>query len=92
MKKLKLFKVEFEWEIHDTRKGYFGYKEGKSTIQVNTYDELGVINYAITFCEYIPSYELERNNIDIEEFREGNTCSYHYYTKLKIINKVERIA
>lgn len=81
--------LTIEWEIHDTRKENGGYWIGTSklTVKAKSYAEL--MSAAINFANALPSWEFERNNIDLEEYREGKNCRYHYRTEISKILKIE---
>ena len=83
--------VIIEWEIHDTRDMSGGYRTGTSklAIKANNYEKL--VNIAINFASNLPDWELKANNIDLESYREGKTCRYHYATKLSKILKIENL-
>ncbi len=87
MKKL----ITLEWEIHDTRDMGGGYRTGISKLQVQTKSYVEAINQAIRFASNLPSWELDRNNIDLEQYREGKICRYYYKTKLSKILKIENV-
>lgn len=87
-KKMKKI-ITIEWEIHDTRKMNEGCRVGVSTLAIKTRDTAKAINAVIDFAGNLPSWEFERNDIDLEEYREGKTCRYHYTTKLTKILKIE---
>ena len=80
--------ITLEWEIRDTRKMDLGvYQLGTSTIIVDTKKNESPINSAIEFASNLPSWELERNNIN--DYRDGNICRYHYMTRITKIISVE---
>ena len=81
--------LTIEWAIHDTRKENGGYRTGTSklTVKAKSYAEL--MSAAINFAKDLPSWELKRNNIDLEEYREGKICCYHYRTEILKISKIE---
>lgn len=82
-------RIELEWEIHDTRNEVPGYRTGKSTLIVKAKSYADAMNAAINFAKNLPSWELERNNIDLEEYREYPVCRYYYETKLSKILKIK---
>ena len=84
----RVYFIDMEWEIRDAREGKScGFRIGRSTLQVEAETEVGAVNRAIDFCRNLPSWELKSNNIDIEDYREGNTCRYHDSIQLsKIIS------
>lgn len=45
----------------------------------------------IEFAQHLPNYELERNNIDVNEYREGNVCRYYYSTMISKILEIKII-
>lgn len=81
--------ITIEWEIHDTRDITGAYKTGISKLKVKAKNYLHAINMAISFASSLPSWEFERNNIDLERYREGKICRYYYTTKLSKILKIE---
>ena len=82
--------ITFEWEIYDTR-DMGGFRTGTSTLELDAVNNTDAINAVIRFCESVPSWEFERNGINLEEYREGRTCCYHYFTKLsKVITITTR--
>lgn len=83
--------MTIEWEIHDTRKPNGGFKTGTSKLMVKTKSIADAINKAISFASNLPSWEFERNNIDLEEYREYPICTYYYTTKLSRILKIENV-
>ena len=85
MKKL----ITLEWEIHDKRNEDKGFKTGTSKLVVKCKTYADAINNAIFFADHLPTCELERNNIDLEEYREYPYCRYYYATKLSKILKIE---
>ena len=87
MKKL----LTIEWKIYDTREENGAYRTGVSKIELKARGYKEVLNAAISFADEIPSWELERNNIDIEDYREKPYCCYHYGTKLTRILKIENL-
>ncbi len=85
MKKL----VTFEWEIRNTKEG-IGYRTGVSKVVTTRRKMSDIMNTVIEFANNLPSWELKRNNIDLNEYRESPTiCRYHYETKLSKIIKIE---
>lgn len=87
MKKL----ITIEWEIHDTRDMTGGYRTGISKIEVKVKSYIDAINIAIDFADSVPSWEFERNGIDLKDYREGKICRYYYATKLSKILKIENV-
>ena len=83
-------KITIEWEIHDTRENHTGFRTGTSTLIVENETIEEDINDAIQFADSLPSWELERNNIDEQDYREGNVCRYYYRTQLSKIVKIEK--
>lgn len=82
--------ITIEWEIHDTRENHTGFRTGTSHIIVEHKTIAECINTAIKFAESLPCWELERNGIDEQDYREGNICCYHYRTQLSKIVKIEK--
>ena len=78
---MKDYLITFEWTIKHTKKGFS--RTGVSTYKVSGYTKVNAINKVIECAENMPSWELERNNIDEKQFREG--CILLYETRLKRI-------
>ena len=78
--------ITIEWEIHDTRNMNGGFRTGTSVLVTNSKD---AINQAINFASNLPTCEIERNDIDLEEYREYPRCTYYYMTMISRIVKVE---
>ena len=84
--------IKLEWEIHDTRNVNGGFKTGTSTLRLPDADSYAdAMNAAIRFAKFLPSWEFERNGIDLEEYREFPYCTYYYETNLTKILKIEKI-
>lgn len=81
--------ITIEWEIHDTRNLNGGFKTGVSKLEVKAKGYEEIINAAINFADNLPSWELEKNGINLEEYKEGKICRYYYATKLSKILKIE---
>ena len=79
------FEIKLEWEIRDTRNLNGGFRTGESTLTIVTSDKVKAFNTAIGFASHLPSWELTRNNINEEDYRDGNICRYYYETKLSKI-------
>ena len=84
---MKSYQVKFEWTIRNTKTR--GFRHGTSTLVLYAKNKIHAINQAITCAESMPSWEFERNNIDLQDYREGKTCTYHYETMLSKIISVE---
>lgn len=80
--------ITIEWRIYDTRNMNGGFRTGTSKLLTFAKD---AINYAIWFAENLPSCEIERNGINLKDYREGNICTYYYMTMISKIIKVEII-
>ena len=79
--------ITIEWKIQDTRKMDLGvYQLGTSTFITESKD---AINDAIVFASHIPTWEFERNRIDLNEYRDEKISAYHYITMISRIVKVE---
>ena len=86
-RKMKKYEVTLEWSIKDTRDINGGYYEGTSILVTNSANKVDAINQAISFAGQLPSWEFERNGINLEQYREGNICRYYYMTQVsRIIN------
>ena len=83
----KNYEVKFEWEVKDTRTGVF--RTGTSTLVVNAKNKLDALNQTIACAGHMPSWEFERNNINLEEYREFPICTYHYETMISKIISVK---
>ena len=83
--------ITIEWIIWDTRDTNPGYRTGTSKVQVKTRSYIEAINQTIWFAENLPSWELERNGIDDQDYREYPVCTYYYKTKISKILKIENI-
>ena len=84
---LKKYEVTLEWSIKDTRDINGGWYEGTSIFVAKAKTKMGAINQAISFAGHLPLWEFERNGINLEQYREGNICRYHYMTQVsRIIN------
>ena len=79
---MKKYELTIEWEIHDTRNATGSFRTGTSKLLVECKSSKEAMNHAIDFARSIPSWELERNNIDVEEYREYPNCSYFYFTQI----------
>ena len=89
--KKNIYRIKFEWIIRDTRNISGGYRYGTSTLEVYASNKVEAINRAIEFCENLPSWEFGRNNINIEDYRDGKYCRYCYLTQINRILEVEKI-
>ena len=81
-------RITIRWEIHDTRNMSGGYFTGMSVLVTNSKH---AINEAIDFARNLPTSEIKRNGIDLEQYREGNICTYYYMTMISEIVSVEII-
>ena len=81
--------VTIEWKIYDTRNENGGYRTGISKLVMKAKDYVELMNAAIDFANDLPSWELKGHNINLEEYREGKICRYHYRTELSSILKIE---
>ena len=81
--------ITIEWKISDTRNEGKGHRTGISKMLIKAKDYVELMNTAIDFAKDLPTFELRRNNINLEEYREGNICRYHYRTELSSILKIE---
>ena len=80
---MKTYEVEIEWTIHDTRDPYKTcYMTGTSKFRTKANNKLDVMNQAIEFANDIPSWDFEKNNIDLEKYRVYPVCTYYYRTQL----------
>lgn len=83
---MKKYELTIEWEIHDTRNEDKGFRTGTSKIMVETNDLSEVMQHAIDFARNVPSWEFERNGINLEEYREYPRCTYYYRTELSKVD------
>ena len=82
----RFYLIEFEWKITRTDEGWFNI--GKSCFKMKAKSKLEIINAAIEFAEQLPSWEYERNGVDIKRFIKD--CRVMYTTQLtKIVNTLE---
>ena len=79
---MKKYLIEIEWKITDTREDNGSFRLGVSSLVVSAKSKEMAINNAIDFCNEIPSWEFERNQIDLNDYREGNICRYFYRTQI----------
>ena len=87
---MKNYQIEFEWTIRDTRNIYGGFYTGTTTLLIRANNRTEAINCAIGCASDLPSWEIKQHNhIDIEQYREGKTCCYHYITAISKINSVK---
>ena len=84
------YEIKFGWEIRDTRNEVGGFRTGTSKLIVTAKNKEEVINQAIFFADHVPSWELLENNIDVEEYREGRICTYHYMTKISHVIYIKK--
>ena len=87
---MKRFEIKIEWEIRDTRDVTGSYRTGTSSLVVEASKKEKVINSAINFARSIPSWEFERNGIDLEQYREGKICTYYYMTMLSKVLSIKQ--
>ena len=83
--------ITIEWEIHDTDNLNGGYRTGVSKLETEVKNNLELINCAIRFAENLPSWELERNGINEDEYIDRKHCRPHYLTKLSKVLKIENV-
>ena len=81
--------ITIEWEIHDTRNPNGGFRIGTSRLTAKAKDYAELMNIAINFADSIPTVELERNGINLEEYREYPVCTYYYMTKISKILSIK---
>ena len=85
---MKQYQIEFNWIITDKRKSDLGsYMCGNTRLIVKAKNQIEAINDAISFCEMLPDWELERNNINIEIFKDG--CKYYGKSQIEKITSVK---
>lgn len=92
MKKVcyETYRITIEWEIHHTNKVQ-GFRTGTSVLECQVKDMAELINHAIDFANSIPSWELKKNNIDLQDYRPSKLCCYYYRTQLSKIIKIEEV-
>ena len=83
--------ITIEWRIWDTRENNPGFRNGTSKLQVKVKNNIEAMNQAIWFAENLPTWELERNGIDENDYREGKICRYYYKTQISKIVKIENV-
>ena len=80
---MKNYLIEVEWKIEDKRDLTGGWRNGVSSLYVKSKSKEDAINTAIDFCENIPSWEFDRNQINLEDYRESpKSCRYFYRTQI----------
>ena len=88
---MKKYLIEFEWKIEDTRDKFSGFGTGVSSLIVEEKSKEEAFNRAIDVAQHIPSWEFNRNGIDIKEYRESNTCTYHYSTQITKVLRIKEV-
>lgn len=88
---MKKYQITILWEIHDKRNMDGGYKTGVSTLIAKNSSRELAINSAIDFAKNLPSWEFERNGIDLEEYRVYPFCTYYYMTMISRILTIEEV-
>ena len=86
---MKKYEIKFEWKIRDTRKADI-YRVGQTTFIVTAPSKEKAINQIIEVSEHIPSWEYEKNDIDLEDYREKPYCSYFYMTHISKIISIKK--
>ena len=81
----KSYLVEFEWKIERTDK--CGFRTGTSRFIATCNNKIEAINHAIEFSQNIPSWEFERNEIDLKRYVDD--CRGMYKTQLTRIIQVK---
>ena len=81
--------LTIEWKIYDTRNEDGDYDIGISKLAIESKNYAELMNTVIDFAKDLPNFELKRNDINLEEYREGKLCRYHYRTELSSILKIE---
>lgn len=85
----KKYFIEFEWEIRDTRNVYGGYRTGRTSLAVEASNRVEAINHVINFASSIPTWEVEKNGIDLEDYRNKPYCSYFYITAISKVLSIK---
>lgn len=83
----KKFTVEVKWRITHTKKGFFQFGTTKYLLEAK--NKLEAINQTIHLVndKSIGWLEFDRNNIDMNDYREYPLCTYYYNIKVeKILN------
>ena len=88
---MKRYEIKLGWEIRDSRDIHGGYYKGVSTLVVSASNKVLAINKAIEFASRIPSSELERNGIDLEQYREKPYCTYYHFTNIAGIYSIKEV-
>lgn len=88
---MKTYQIIIEWTINDTRENHYGFKLGTSKFLVKAKNQIEALNEAIKNVEQLPNWEFERNEIDLNDYREGNTSRYHYETRISKILSVKAL-
>ena len=88
---MKKYRITIEWKIWNTQDENRGYFVGISTLVTEASSYVQLMNIAIDFCHSIPSWEFERNHIDLNEYKDKKYCTYHYRTEITSISKIEKV-
>ena len=88
---MKKVEIQLGWEIRDTRDITGGYYTGISTLVVEASKKEMALNSAIDFARNLPSWELERNGIDVEQYRDAKYCRYYYITMISKVLTIKEV-
>ena len=86
---MKKYEITFKWKIRDTRKADI-YRVGQTTFLVEASSKEKAINQVIECAEHLPSWEFERNGIDLEDYRNKPYCSVFYMTHISKILSIKK--
>lgn len=88
---MKKYQIAIEWAIKDTRGNHYGFRTGNSVFLVEAKNRIEAINEVIESAKMLPEWELNHSGIDLNDYREGNGCRYHYETGINRILSVKAI-
>ena len=86
---MKKYEITIEWKIRDTRKADI-YRVGQTTFIVEAPSKEKAINQVIEIAERLPSWEFERNGIDLEDYKEKPYCTFYYMTHISKILSIKK--
>ena len=66
------------------------YRVGQTTFVVEATSKEKAINQVIEIAEHLPSWEYEKNGIDLDDYREKPYCSYFYMTHISKILSIKK--
>ena len=76
------YEVMFQFKVEDMRETNPSFRIGKTTFRVWAHNPVEAINTAIDWAMDMPDLVLEQNNINKQDYRDGNFCRYYIRTQL----------